>query len=144
MFIILIAMASTISLISAIVSTNLSFMRPSVRIPHWLRVIAFRGLSTILFCTSEQFDKVNVEHESNEICNKVNLDQLDDTNTSSNTLKALSKIFEEVRFISLKVRNQEKEDAMLSEWKNMAKIVDRLLFWITVFGLLIVVMSIYI
>ena len=127
---------STLSLLGAMLSTYFNYKSASTPIPSTLRLFVFNGLAKFFFIKPTAYQ--------NDI-EKSKLMNLDDTDEDCPLSKnsELRAIVKELKLITTILAEKEKEDLVLSEWKLLAKIVDRFLFLVAVIIFLVSLIYIY-
>ena len=139
--VVLVMVLSAISLIGAILCIHLTFKQTPTRVPRFIRVVAFHGLAKVLLLAKVVPDD-ETHTEKIDHGGKPGMEQEVDS-TESDLKMGMELVVKELRFITQQMRLRDEEDARSSEWKLLAKIVDRLLFWICFIASLIVIIAIY-
>ena len=126
-------MMSGVSLLTAMFTVYLDNQSEGRKIPQPLRFLCFNVLGR-LFCLSgvsgtervKPQEKPNLGPEE-----KLGVVSLDTCESKMDTAHQLHVIFNELRVITSFLRAQEESGAQQQEWKLLARVVDRLLFWMS-------------
>ncbi len=133
---------STLSVVVSIIVLYLHHKEPGTRAPRWLRRSAFGGLAKAL-CMRESIP----EYTDDKVApakpeGTMEPEDLEDPVKPPISLAAQVepdelKVY--LRYLTEKMRTKDEEDAILEEWRAVARIIDRVLFWICFIVVVIVV-----
>ena len=138
---------SALSIISGMLSLYCCFKAPNVRVPTFLRFIAFNVLAKIFFLQHD----IPKEPEFSSVCENVESDMvISETEraksvgtTCCKTNAYLQAIVNELSFLKNVVKEQESENFITNEWKCFGKVMDRFLFWLCLCGFVLAIICIY-
>ena len=127
---------STLSLLGAMLSTYFNYKSASTPIPSALRLFVFNGLAKFFFIKPIAHQN---DMEKSKPMNR------DDTTEDCPLIKdtELRAIVNELKLITNSLAEKGNDDLVLSEWKLLAKIVDRFLFLVAVIIFLVSLIYIY-
>ena len=102
---------------------NMHYVTPIRPVPRWLQIV--RGILSCRFSRHRgDVDPTNGPKDP-ELDAGVAVDKVD-----ANNFDMDSALLKEILVLSEKVKSDEKENAMAEEWKEIANLLDRLLFYI--------------
>ncbi len=141
---------TTVSVLTAILVAYLHHKDGSKRAPRWLRVFTFRILANML-CMCRSVPMKDQEVHDNGAKNARNPSRATDVVTVEEIRKGipekvldhvpasaeLRSIMENLEYLTDKVRKQEAEEKVIDEWRALAMIFDRLMFWASLLVLVV-------
>ena len=128
---------ATISLISAILTVNLDNMSDVMRIPRLVRTVAFKYLARV-FCLTKEVPGADdwacsvakVHPQNSNSTDVTSLTTVVDATTKTPLGTELHELLVELRKITSYIDEKESVARKCDEWKLLAKVIDRCLFWI--------------
>lgn len=138
---------ATISVVTSMLTTYLHFKGSATRAPQFIRFIAFKVLAQIVFL-SEEVKSVQESLTSTKInAELVNQSQKEPEMKRNDAIKPISNpelkaILDRLIMISELMKSQKSDEAVMDEWKLLAKIVDRVFFWISLIVLIVIIIVI--
>ena len=141
---------STVSVLSTVLVLYLHHKVPNYRVPQWLRFVALKILSKVLCIRRKTLGHQNhllkdshnssATHShlikpSHEDSVEMNFLENPGDAVFPTALRSLTRQVEQVtaqlKLLTSRFHNQDEEKEVIEEWQAVAKVVDRLLFWIT-------------
>ena len=145
---------STLSVLGSIAVLYLFHHHTQTRPHRILRKITFKFLARImcmrLSVPEYEEDKISPQYEDGHAVVVENVDS-ECTTVRSNLKKMeamglemddLKNILNNLTFIRTNIENKEKDEEIASEWRGVATVVDRLLFWISLIIVVIIMITI--
>ena len=133
------AMFQSISLVVGILSLHLIHKEAPERVPKFIRILAFTYPAKAFGMGNLVPKEVNKDAN----INKIHAAE-DETTVKANEPPvhidvAVESLLKELRIITRKIEEKEEESLISSEWKLLAKLVDRVLFCICLFSFILLI-----
>jgi hypothetical protein len=133
---------SSVSVITSIWVLYLHHKDATRVVPHCLKIFAFNGMATLL-CMKTSVPRVAPKEK---VAPKPEADLMieEDINgrrtfpCQGHSLPDLSGIYDNLAYITDKMKEKEEEDIVMAEWRAVAKILDRMLFWVSSIVILLI------
>ena len=133
--VVFIMMMTVISIISAIIAVYLDGRSDASRVPRCLRIVAFHGLARLFRLQDELPKPIGISQIEPE------KPDTEDTTTSRKRLDTkqaadkpvaseLGKVLENLEFLKNYVKDKQRAESIIDEWKLLSKVIDRTLFWL--------------
>ena len=123
---------SVVSLLSSMFTVYMEGHSDVSRPPRWIRIFCFRFLSRA-FCIHNEIPDVPDDNVIHPIVNQSELiydDVKSMEEAKPNKMATLNDVMSKLDEFLKHVHERERSDAIVNEWKLVAKTIDRLLFWI--------------
>ena len=134
------AMLQSISLVVGILSLHLIHKEAPERVPKFIRVLAFTCLAKAFGMGKLVPKDVNKDSCTNKIHAVENI-TIDKTSDQPKCDESVELLLKEIRIITQKIEENEEESVISSEWKLLAKLVDRVLFCICLVSFVILIIA---
>jgi len=111
----------------------------STSVPHCVKVFAFKGLAYIL-CMQASVPPVRKKKVAPKPT-MINVDEESNGPRSPGVMSSspdLISILDNLTFITDKLKEQDEEAIVIAEWRAVAKILDRFLFWASTFAIILI------
>ena len=133
--VVFIMVMTVISIISAIIAVYLDGRSDASRVPRWVRIVAFQGLARVFHLQGEipeLFGVSQIEPEQMDVEDVTKVEKKLDTKQAADKPAAseLGKILENLEFLTNYVKEKQKAESIIDEWKLLSKVIDRTLFWL--------------
>ena len=132
---------ATISLICAMIAVFLDSKTDATRVPNIVRIVAFKYLAKVL-CVADELEEpsdhglnstIKVQPFDDIVLQEVTKDKID----PNNPITYFRDMLMEVKEIKSHLKRAERSDAIINKWKLLSKLIDRLLFWLSLFVVII-------
>ena len=132
--VVFIMVMTVISIISAIIAVYLDGRSDASRVPRWVRVVAFQGLARFFHLQGEIPELVGVSQIDPEQIDVEDVtkagEKFDTKQAAVKPASELGKILENLEFLTNYVKEKQKAESIIDEWKLLSKVIDRTLFWL--------------
>ena len=132
---------SSVSVLTSIWVLYLHHKDATRVVPHCVKIFAFRGMATIL-CMRASVPQLAPREK---VAPKLNGDHVNEDDgrraylpCQGHGIPDLAGISDNLAYITDKMKEKEEEDIIMAEWKAVAKILDRFLFWISSFVIIFI------
>ena len=118
---------SVVSLLSSMFTVYMEGHTDVSRPPRWIRLFSFRVLAKAFFLQNE----IPEVPEENDV-EPVSPDMVGKVSEVKSALDGpMGEILARLEYFVRHLEDKKKSDAIVDEWKLVAKTIDRLLFWIS-------------
>ena len=122
---------TVISIISAIIAVYLDGRSDASRVPRWARIVAFQGLARVFHLQGEIHKLIRVSQIEPEKENRMNSRQKFYTKQAAvKPTSEMGKSFETLEILTNYVKDKQRAESIIDEWKLLSKVIDRTLFWL--------------
>ena len=133
--VVFIMVMTVISIISAIIAVYLDGRSDASRVPRWLRIVAFQGLARVFRLHGNIPKPVSasqIEPERMDVEDVTEPPETIDTEQAADkpATSEMGKILENLEFLTNYVKEKQKAESIIDEWKLLSKVIDRTLFWL--------------
>lgn len=132
---------ATVSVISAMLTIFIHFKGSAHRVPKWLRIVVFKGIARIL-CLKHEVDAIESVLDADNAIKPFDSVVEDAVDIKPKPQSELGAILKHLQMITEYLNEKKADDAVTDEWKLLAKIIDRLFFWVSLIVLVIAVIVI--
>ncbi len=149
---------ATVSVISAILVSHLQHRGATKRVPRWLRQLAFKHMAYLFcMCTSVPNDDkrqgsvvpngpdynnmkaVQVKPKEHECLDGKNNGWPPEALRAVESMTSdIDSIARNLRYLTDRVKGQEADDIVVEEWRALARVFDRLMFWLSLIIMFVV------
>ena len=144
-FVINAKLLQSISLIGGIISIHLIHKESSKPVPKFIRLFALNGLAKFFGLEKSVPQKINqIRPDDTNPKTAESNEKTDNRNSSLNVDNILVNVLEEIKGIKGKMEERDEESVIASEWKLLAKLLDRVLFYICLISFIIVTLAVFV
>ena len=117
---------SVISLLSSMMAVYLDGRSDATRPSKWLRTVAFKVLARV-FCLTEEVPEVMEECRVEPMMEATALKK--EVDEKKRSMTEIGEVLHELQNITSYLKEKQRAEGVVDEWKLISKIIDRILFW---------------